>query len=115
MAGLGAGNLDRDITLRTAVLVQSASGEASYDWPNADEVEVAAEWFPIGSREAWQAQNRLNTYVDGVFVIHDIDPTPEPDKTRIVFEGREFDIKPPLEIGRDIGWSIPVVARGERQ
>jgi Phage head-tail joining protein len=113
MAGLGSGNLDRDIILRTAEAIQSPSGDPIFDWENAVDVEVAAEWLPLGTREAWQTQNRLNTYIDGVFIIHYIEPRPAPDNTRIIFNGREYDIKPPMEVGREIGWMIPVIAKGD--
>lgn len=113
MANLNAGDLDREIVIQTAMAVQSESGEEVFDWPNAEEEQVWAQWFPAGTKEAWQAQQRLASYVDGVFLIYDMDTRPTPNNTRILFDGRVFDTKPYVEIGRHEGLHIPVVARGE--
>jgi len=113
MAGLNAGELDREITLQTAPVVQSDSGEESFDWDNAEEQTIYAQWLPAGTREAWQAQQRLASYVDGVFRIYDMETRPTPNDTRILFDGRVFDLKPYIELGRGEGLEIPVVARGE--
>ena len=111
--GLNPGNLDREIILQTAEAVQSDSGEETFDWANADEQTIWAEWLPAGTREAWQAQQRLGAYVDGVFRVYDhLEPRPRPDNTRILFDGRIFDLQPWIEIGREEGLMIPVVARG---
>lgn len=112
MSGLHAGLLDREIVLQKAPPVQSDSGEETFDWDNAVEQTVWAQWLPAGTREAWQAQQRLASYVDGVLRIYDLDPRPTPDDTRILFDGRTFDIRPYIEIGRSEGLDIPVVARG---
>jgi len=109
--GLSAGELDREITLQTATAVQSESGEPIITW-GGDQV-IWAQWKPAGTREAWQAQQRLGSYVDGVFVTYDMNPRPTPDATRILFDGRVFDVKPYVEIGRSEGLEIAVVARGE--
>jgi len=111
--GLSAGDLDREIVLQTAPPVQSDSGEVTFDWVNAALDTIWAEWLPAGTTEAWKAQQRLASYGEGVFRIYDRDPRPTPDDTRILFEGRVFDTKPAIEIGRGEGWEIPVVARGE--
>jgi len=117
VSGINAGDLDRQITLITGVKTQdSGSGEEIIVW-DADAPDAAktvwAEWLPAGSREAWQAQQRLESYVDGAWRIYDVSPAPTPDGTRILYNGMVFDVKPPIEIGRSEGWIIPVVARGE--
>ena len=111
--GFDAGLLDRRITLQTAAPVQSASGEQTFDWAHAVSQDLWAQWLPAGTREAWQAQERLASYVDGVFRMYDLAPRPAPEACRILFDGRVFDIKPYIEIGRREGLEIPVVARGE--
>lgn len=111
--GLNAGDLDREIVLQTAPVVQSDSGEESFDWDNAVDATVWAQWFPGGTTETWRAQRRLGSYVEGVFHIYDLSPRPTPNNTRIRFDGRLFDIKPYMEIGRGEGLEIPVVASGE--
>jgi len=111
--GLNAGDMDREILLQKAPRVQSTSGEEVFDWDNAEEDTIWAAWYPGGTTEAWRAQQRLASYVDGVFQIYDRSPRPTPDDTRILFDGRLYDIKPYREIGRGEGLEIPVVARGE--
>lgn len=110
---MNAGDMDREIVLQTATTTQDeSSGEMVIDWDTVNET-IWAQWLPAGTREAWQAQQRLASYVDGVFHIYDRSPRPTPEGHRIVFEGRVYDIKPPIEIGRGEGLEIPVVARGE--
>jgi len=113
MAYLNAGDLDREIVIQTAPVVQSASGEEVFDWAHADEQTVWAQWLPAGSLEAWKAQQRLESFVDGVFVVYDMETRPAPNNTRILFDGRVFDVKPYVEVGRHEGLQLPVVARGE--
>ena len=112
--GLNPGNLDREIVLQTAPTVQSDSGEEVFDWDHAEELQVWAEFLAGDTREAWQAGQRLGAYVDGVYRIYDLETRPQPDNTGIVDlrDGRVFDIKPWIEIGRGDGLIIPVVARG---
>lgn len=111
--GLNAGELDREIVLQTATKTQdSASGEELVDWEAAEEETIWAQWLPAGSREAWQAQQRLSAYVDGVFRIYFRDE-PDPALNRIVFDGKTYDIKGSVEIERAEGWELAVVARNE--
>lgn len=111
--GLNAGDLDREILLQKAPVVQSESGETTLDWVNAEEQTIWAEWFPAGTTEAYRASQRLASYVDGVFRIYDMATRPTPHDTRIVFDGRLFDIRPYVEIGRGDGLEIPVTAHVE--
>jgi len=113
MAGLSAADMDRDITIQKAPYVTSESGEKTLDWENAEEQIVAAQWIPGSTREGYESQHRLESHVEGVFRIYDMDPRPTPDDTRIQFDGRVFDIRPYVEIERGIGLEISVVARGE--
>ena len=109
-----AGYMRSEIVLQTATKTQDpVSGEELITWSG---VTVWAQWLPSGTREAWFAQQRLSAYVDGVFRIYDRQPRPTPEGTRIVFEDRVYDVKPPLEIDRGEGCEgleIPVVAHGE--
>ncbi len=120
MAGLDCGLMRAEILLQTAPTVQSPSGELTFDWDHAVTQELSAQWLPAGSTEAWRAQQRLASYVSGVFRIYDTDDVasrPGPDNTRILFEGRIYDLKPYVEVydddGAVVGLEIPVVARGE--
>jgi len=111
--GINAGALDREITLQTATKTQDTStGEELIDWDDLDEI-LWAQWLPAGTREAWQAQQRLSAFVDGVFRIYDTSPRPTPESSRVLFEGRVFDIKGVVEIGRGDGLELAVVAHGE--
>jgi SPP1 family predicted phage head-tail adaptor len=117
---LPAGLLNRTITLQTATKTQDAgTGEEVIDWTAATAVQLPAQWLAGNTREGYQAGQRLAAagqrlaaYVDGVFRIRYRD-RPSPENQRIVFDGRPYDLKPPIEIGLREGWEIPVVARAE--
>jgi hypothetical protein len=112
MAGLSAGALDREVTLLVATKTQNAeTGEEVLTWSTED--VIWAQWLPVGTRETFHAQQRLGGYVDGIFRIYDRTPRPMPDTHRIVFDGKTFDLKPYIEIGRGEGLDIPATAHGE--
>lgn len=111
--GVNAGDLDREVILQTATKTQDAdTGEEVIDWEAAESETMWAQWLPAGTREAWQASQRLSTYIDGVFRIYYRLPEPDAATNRIIFNGRTYDLKPAIEIERAEGWEIPVVARG---
>lgn len=114
MSGLiPAGSLNRTITLQTATKTQDLeSGEELIDWTAITPVTLPAAWLPGNTREAYQAQQRLAAYIDGVFRIR-YRERPSPENNRIVFDGRTYDLKPPIELGLREGWDIPAVARAE--
>lgn len=110
---ISAGRMDREITVVNGTPEQDPdSGEEVITWVPED-VPTWAEWLPAGTREAWQAQQRLSAYVDGVFRIYDRTPRPTAAFTRILFQGRMYDVKPVIEIGRGDGLEVPVVARAD--
>lgn len=110
MSGLDCGRMDSEIVLQTATKTQDArTNEELVTW-GGDET-IWAQWLPAGTREAYLAQQRLDTAIDGVFRIYDRETRPTPDGTRILFDGRVFDVKPYVEIGRGDGLEIPVVGR----
>lgn len=113
--GINAGDLDREITLITGVKSQDAgTGEEVIVWDAAvTGVTLWGQWLPAGTKESWQAQQRLGAYVDGVMRLYDISPRPTPDGTRLVFDGRTFDIRGVTEIGRGDGLELSIVARAE--
>ena len=112
MSGLSAGLLDREIVLQIATTVQSDSGEVTFDWDSATNVPLWAQWFPKGTRETFRFQ-REGSYIDGILRVYDVTPRPTPDNTRIVFEGRIFDLQGVTELGRGEGLDLAVVAHGE--
>ncbi len=113
MSGLHAGDLDREIVLQAGTFTQDPSGDPIADWTDPDEQTLWAQWWPAGTREAYLAQQRLEARIDGVFRIYDLEPRPTPDRYRIVFEGRTYDLTGVTEIGRDDGLDLSVVARAE--
>lgn len=109
---MNAGDRDREIVLQTATKTQNAeTGEEVIDWDELD-VTLYAQWLPGTTRESYFAQLRLESHIDGVFRIEPID-RPDPATQRILFDGRAYDMKPPIEIGRGDGWEIAVVAQGD--
>lgn len=113
MPGLSSGDLDRDIVFQKAPIVRSDTGDVTYDWDHATCQTVAAKWVPASVQEGYLSQHRLESHVDGQFIVYDMDPRPTPNDTRILWDGRVFDIRPYVEIDRGQGLQIAVVARGE--
>lgn len=112
MSGLmPAGALNRNIVLRTYTKTQNETTGEEIRTPD-DGVTLPAAWLPAGTREAYQAQQRLGAYIDGMFRIR-YRTRPEPELNDIVWEGRTYDLKPAVEVGVKEGWEVPVVARGE--
>jgi hypothetical protein len=111
-----------EITLQTAALVQSESGETRLDWDHATCQVLWAEWQPRlrSFSESYSGpRNVLASTFDGVFRIYDFDTVedrPGPDNTRILWNGRIYDTLPYAEIyveGRVVGLEITVTAHGE--
>ncbi len=111
---MDAGAMDREIVIQTGTPGQDpVSGQDVLDWDAIAGVTVWAQWLPGGTLEAWRSQQRLGSYIEGVFRVYDMSPRPTPDGTRIVFEGRLYDLKGVVEIGRGEGLELSVTARGE--
>lgn len=111
---IDVGAMDREIVIQTATRSQDATtGQDVLDWDAVADQPVWAQWLPGGTREQWQAQQRLGSYIEGVFRIYDIEDRPTPDLSRILFESRYYDVKGVVEIGRGEGLELSVVARGE--
>ena len=110
---MGVGPMDREITLQTATRSTDATtGETVLTWDSADDETLWAEWLPGSTREGWRAR-QIDSSIEGVYRIHARDE-PVPDLNRIIgHDGRTFDVKPCTEVGRGMGWLVPVVARGE--
>lgn len=111
MSGLSGGELDRAIVLQVSTSTQDESGDPIVTW--ADEETIWAQWLPAGTREAYLAQQRLAAHIDGVLRVYDLDTRPTPDRYRVVFDGRAFDIQGVTEMGRGDGLELSVVARAE--
>lgn len=113
MSGLSAGLLDREIVIEVATQsTQSESGEPTFDWTNARRTRVWAQWLPRGTRETFRYE-REGSYLDGIFRMYDLSPRPTPENTRVIFEGRIFDVQGVTELGRGEGLDLSVVAHGE--
>jgi head-tail adaptor len=114
MSGLSAGDLEQEITIQSVTFTADTSGDPVPTWAT-DEENVPAQWFPQGTREAYLSQQRQEATIDGVFRIYGRDPRPTPDRYRVIFEGRTYDITGVVEIGRntDDTLELSVVARAE--
>ena len=111
--GVNVGDRDREIVLETGTKTRDPiTGEELTDWTLVDPLTLYAEWLPGNTIEAYRAQQRLSSYVEGVFRIEPIE-RPRPADQRIICEGRTYDIKPPIEIDRGDGWEVPVVSRDD--
>lgn len=121
---LNTGKMDREIVVLTVIRSQAeGTGEDVTTWPDVASVEdaegvdnatvVSAQWLPAGTREAWQAQQRLGSFVSGVFRIRDVNPRPTAAGTRILFDGDIYDVTGVIEIGRGEGWELSVTARAD--
>jgi hypothetical protein len=118
MAGLSSGELDREITLQVGTPGDGSveSGEVTMTWAAVtDEVNasgyVDAQWLPAGTREAWQAQQRLGAYVDGVYRIQYRSTLPTPSGYRVIgHDGRVYDVKGIIEGGRQEWLDLSVIA-----
>lgn len=109
--GLNAGQLDREIVLQMATsAADPVTNQPVLSWSAGE--SIWAEWLPGSTREAWQAR-QIHSEIEGVYRTYyrnDVDP----ERSRIIgHDGRTYDVKPPIEIGRRAGMLIPVVARGE--
>jgi hypothetical protein len=115
---LDVGLMDREIVLQTATRSKDPdNGQEILTWPEAEDVDgnetIFAEWLAGDTSESARAQKRIESYIDGVYKIHYRDE-PRPDINRVIgHDGRTYDLKPAIEIGRGEGWMLPVVARGE--
>ncbi len=120
MTGIDCGLMTAEIVIQTATKTEDpATNQEVLTWDATNDQTLFAQWLPAGSSEAWKAQQRLESYVSGVFRIYDLDDVadrPKADDTRIVFNGRTYDTKPYVEVydeGMVVALDIAVVARGE--
>ena len=103
------GAMSDEIVLQRATKSQDAdTGEELLTFTSET---LWAEWLPAGTRETWQARQRLGAFIEGVFRMNDLDTRPRPDGDRIVFDNRTFDIKPYITKDRGVTLEIPVVGR----
>jgi SPP1 family predicted phage head-tail adaptor len=109
-----AGKLDRRVTFERATATQaSPSGEQVLTW--AEERSVWAQVEPLSGVELFRSQ-QLGAKVDTRFRIRwpGADAGITPDETlRILYEGRYYDIRSVLELGRREGLEIMAEARAD--
>lgn len=110
MAAVDPGSLDREITLQLATKsTNETTGQEVLTWD--DEDTIWAQWLPSGTREFWLAR-QIHSEIEGVYKTYYRDDV-LPDVCRIVgHDGRTYDIKPVVELGRRDGMLIPVVGLG---
>lgn len=99
--------LDRRITIETAIESKENTGEITYTWIVF--ATVWARYMPIRGREYFAAQ-QINASIDATFRIRYI-----PNLTtvhRIKWDGKLWDIQSIIEIGRREG--LDIMARIQR-
>jgi SPP1 family predicted phage head-tail adaptor len=107
----GAGALDRLITIEEQIEVRDASGQVVPQWvPIRQNVWCARE--PLRAGERFAAQ-QVAADVDTGYRIRDEQLQLSPHLHRIVDEGRVYDIRSVLPIGRRDGVAIQAQARAE--
>jgi SPP1 family predicted phage head-tail adaptor len=109
-----AGNLDRRVRVERATETQSPiDGSVTLAWVLDREVWGQVE--PLSGRELFEAQQWV-AKVDTRITIRrpPIGTTVTPDEmTRLVYDGRTYDIKHVAELGRHDGLQILAEARAE--
>lgn len=108
MSGLSAGELDREITIESSTSTQDESGDPIVTWATLDS-DVPAQWFPGSSVEVYRAQQRLEAEIAGIFRVYWRDDITA-EGTRILWDGKTFDVLAPIEGGRQEWLDIPVKA-----
>lgn len=109
--GLSAGLLDTEIVLQYATKTQDAgTGEEVIDWTTLTST-VWAAWKPLKGAERFLAQQQLSAQIEGSFVIYDPAIRPTAGTTRVVYAGETYDIQAVIDLGREEGLELSVVAR----
>ena len=111
MAELGAGDLDRRITIRRATITFDAFNSPVESW--ADLVTVWAKRTDASAAESYRAQE-IGAQITARFTVRwssdvdDVNP-----KDRISFGGREYNITAVRDVGRNQWREIDAVARAD--
>lgn len=108
---IGAGQMDRRITLRRATYTQDAVGESIATW--ATLASVAAQFIPVSDGDMLRGDevsaDMLSRFrIRWSRVTSSVDP-----KDRLIFETREYQIHGVKEIGRRDFLEITASARAE--
>lgn len=108
--GLNVGALDREIVVQTATKTQDDdTGEEVLTW--CDDETIWAQWLDASTTEVYRAQQRLEATIAGIYRVYDMETRPTPEGSRIIgHDGRTYDVKGVIEIGRGEGLEIAVVA-----
>jgi SPP1 family predicted phage head-tail adaptor len=109
---MNAGDLERQITIQTATVTRSGStGSKLTDWTTVT-ATTWAEWIPGGTRESFVG-GQTAAYADGVFRIRYRTPVPTAGGSRVVFDGRTYDVAGVIETKRRTELQLVVKARAD--
>ena len=106
----GAGALDRRISIEKLEESTDEAGQPTSAWLPYLEVWAARE--PLAGKETFAAQ-QVKADADTGYRIRNPHVTVSPKWQRIVDQGRVYDIRSVLEIGRGEGLAIQAQARAE--
>lgn len=101
MKHLYAGRLDRRIAIQNPIELRNATGEKSITWPNGISVWAGVE--PLNGREGLES-DQITAMSMTKFYIRFISAISE--KSRIVYNGKNYDIHSIRELGRREGLEI---------
>lgn len=94
-----AGDRRHEITIRQAATTQNSYGEMVQTW--TDLATVRASVTPISSREAFYAQAERGSVVYEFRFINSAEVTDMDETCVIVWNGKTFDLEPPLPVNRE--------------
>jgi SPP1 family predicted phage head-tail adaptor len=104
-----AGKLDRRVEIRQATETQApGSGQPIETWAT-----VATVWAEVSPMRPFErlASREMQAWADTKFRVRFLDGVHP--KCRLLYDGREWDIKTVSEIGRRAGLEIEATARAE--
>lgn len=107
---IGAGKLDRRITLERSTLSDDGLSQVETWAPLA---EVWAGMTPISDGERWRAGEVGATATHRFVIRHSSTSATLNPKDRLIYEGRTFNISGTKEIGRREGIEITASARAD--
>lgn len=105
-----AGKMDRRITLQRKSSSGDSFGQPIETWADISGGTVWAEVSPVSGNERWLSQQMI-AEADTLFRIRYMAGLTPLD--RVVYDGRTYDVKSVIEIGRREGLDISAKTRAE--
>jgi SPP1 family predicted phage head-tail adaptor len=108
---IGAGQMDRRITLRRATITQNAFGEAIAVW--GDLTTVPAHFMPVSDSERYRSDEMAADITSRFRIRWSATTGTVTPRDRLTYQGREYDIHGVKEMGRRDFLEITASARAE--